>query len=256
MRWLALMVAVPLTGAGAAPSEPEPAAEISRKSRERGSLNLVGLSVELKLTSVGKDGTVREQVLRSSAKKIDGRDCSVARFLSPPGVAGVAVLTLEGKGDEPSDISLYLPKLKRVRKVAKTQRGQAFMDTDFNYADLGGTGATQDEALHALPDQKVEGRESFVLTGTANAESPYGEVTVYVDKQTYVPLKAEYKDKDGKPFKVYRAGKLKKFKDRILAGDSTMENVQTGSKTRVEILTLEDANLGDEAFTERALERG
>jgi hypothetical protein len=234
----------------------ESAKEISDKSKQRGSLNLVDLTAELRLTTTGKDGVSKVQVLTSSAKKIEGRDHSLARFSQPAGVAGVAVLTVEGQGSDSSEISLYLPKLKRIRKVAKTQRGQAFMDTDFSYADLGDVGGASGESLKRLEDQKVDGRDAFVLTGTAGADSPYGEVTVFVDRQTYVPLRADYKDKAGQPFKQYRAAKLKKFKERTLAAEVVMENLQTGSKTQVEILKLEEAKLPDEAFSERALERG
>ncbi|MGZ3460579.1 MAG: outer membrane lipoprotein-sorting protein, partial [Archangium sp.] len=60
----------------------------------------------------------------------------------------------------------------------------------------------------------------------------------------------------GKPLKVYRAEQLKKFKDRVVATRAVMENLQTGSTTTLEVLKLEEVQLGDEAFTERALERG
>ena len=240
---------VPSAGAEETP------AEISAKSREKGALNLLGLSAELKLTTAGKEGAPREQVLVSSGRKIDGRSHSIARFSAPPSVAGVAVLTVEGAPGEPSDISLYLPKLKKVRKVAKQQRGQSFMDTDFSYADLGGTGES-DLAQQRGPDQSAEGRDCYVLSGAAGADSPYGKVTVYVDKQTYVPMKAEYQDREGKPVKRYRALKLKKFRDRVIAAESVMENLQTGSKTTLEVLKVEQSKLGDEAFSERALERG
>jgi hypothetical protein len=52
---------------------------------------------------------------------VGGRLHSLARFSQPAGVAGVAVLTVEEAPGEPAGISLYLPKLKRVRKVAKGQ---------------------------------------------------------------------------------------------------------------------------------------
>jgi hypothetical protein len=248
-------VAVALLVAPPARAE-ESAADIARRSRERGALNLLGLRAELKLTSVMKDGRRKEQVLTSTAKRVDGRLCSLARFSQPAGVAGVAVLSVEGARGEPSDISLYLPKLKRVRKVAKGQRGQSFMDTDFNYADLGGSGGERDESLRLAGEAKVLERPAHVLRGQAGPDSPYGEVTLYVDKETDVPLKAEYSDREGKPFKVYRAVQLKKFKDRVVASQSVMENLQTGSSTTLEVLKLEEVQLGDEAFTERALERG
>lgn len=255
LRTAVAVAAFAALGLAPAARAEETPAEISRKSRERGALNLLGLSAELKLTTVSKGGTPKEQVLVSSGRKVEGKNHSIARFSAPPAVAGVAVLTVEGLAGEPSDISLYLPKLKRVRKVAKQQRGQSFMDTDFNYADLGGTGEN-DEAQHRGPDQKAEGRDCYVLSGAAGADSPYSKVTVYVDQQTYVPMKAEYLDREGKPVKLYRALKLKKFKDRVIASESVMENLQTGSKTTLEVLKVEESKLGDEAFSERALERG
>ncbi len=130
------------------------------------------------------------------------------------------------------------------------------MDTDFSYADLGGTGGERDEALKKAGETKVMDRLAWVLRGTAGPDSPYGEVTVYVDKESYVPTKVEYSDKAGKPLKVYRAASLKKFKDRVIAAKAEMENLQTGSRTTIEVLKLEDSTLGDEAFSERALERG
>jgi hypothetical protein len=234
----------------------ESAADIARRSRERGALNLLGMSAQLKLTTVSKEGKRKEQVLTTTAKKIGERTHSLVRFQQPAGVAGVAVLTVEGARGEASEISLYLPKLKRVRKVARTQRGQSFMDTDFSYADLGGTGGESDDAMKKVGESKKLDRLVWVLAGKAGPDSPYGEVKVYVDKETYVPTQVEYTDKEGRPFKVYRAAELKRFKDRVIAARASMENLQTGSVTTLEVLQLEEAQPGDEAFSERALERG
>ncbi len=233
----------------------ETAAEISKKSRDKGALNVVGLVAELKLTTTGSDGKSREQVLSTTSKRIGGKSHALARFSAPAGVAGVAVLTIEGDPGQGDDVSLYLPKLKRVRKVAKNDRGKAFMDTDFAYADIASNG-TRDEDLKRLADDKVEGRDCFVLEGQGDESSPYGAVRLFVDKQTYVPMKVDYADKAGKPFKRYRTLKLKAFKERVLAAESVMENLQTGSKTQMTVLKLDDSTMGDDAFTERALERG
>jgi hypothetical protein len=233
----------------------ETAAEISKKSRERGALNLVGLTADLKLTSTGADGKAKEQVLTSTSKTIEGKSHALARFSAPAGVAGVAVLTVAGEQGQGDDVSLYLPKLKRVRKVARSDRGKAFMDTDFSYADIGSNGA-RDEDTKRLADGKIEGRDCFVLEGKGDETSPYGDVKMYIDKQTWVPMQVEYADKAGKPWKRYRTLKLKQFKDRVLAAESVMENLQAGSKTQMTVIKLEDSTLGDEAFTDRALERG
>jgi hypothetical protein len=244
-----------VVAAATAASAEDSAQDIARKARERGGLNLVDLVAELKLVTTAKDGAPKEQVLSSASRKVEGRTRSILRFSQPASVSGVAVLTVEGQGGAASDMSLYLPKLKRVQKVAQGERGKSFMSTDFNYADLGGTGG-DDSRMKREADQKVDGRDAYVLSGPAGADSPYGEVMLFVDKETFVPLRVDYKDKDGKPFKAFRSLKLKKFKDRTLAAESVMENLQTGSKTQLEILRIEDSKLGDEAFSERALERG
>jgi len=249
-----LLVLVALVGSCPALAG-DSAADISRKSREKGALNLVGLTAELKLVTTASDGKVKEQQLISSSRTIGGKSHALARFSAPAGVAGVAVLTVEGAKGEGDDVSLYLPKLKRVRKVAKGDRGKAFMDTDFSYADIGSNG-TSDEALKKLADEKIEGRDCWVLEGKGDDTSPYGVVKLFIDKQTSVPMKVEYADKDGKPFKRYRTVKLKQFKDRVLAAESVMENLQTKSTTQMTVLKLDESTLGDEAFTDRALERG
>jgi negative regulator of sigma E activity len=78
---------------------------------------------------------------------------------------------------------------------------------------------------------------------------------MWIDKATSVPMKIDYQDKDGKPFKAYKTLKLRAFKDRTIAAESVMENLQTGSKTQMAILNLEDSGLSADDFTERALER-
>jgi hypothetical protein len=232
----------------------ETAAEISRKARERGALNLVGLKAELKLVTTSKDGKAKEQVLTAASLKVDGKNRALSRFSAPPPVAGVAVLTIEGEKDQGDDISMYLPKLKRVRKVAKSDRGKAFMDTDFSYADIGSMGV-RDEDVKRGADVKVDGRDCYLLEGKGSEDSGYGKVVMAIDKATSVPMKVDYEDKDGKPFKAYKTLKLKAFKDRTIAAESEMANLQTGSKTQMTILKLEDSGMKADDFTERALER-
>lgn len=231
------------------------AVEISRQARERGSLNLVGLQAELRLTTKSRDGREKVQVLRSAARQVQGRNASLARFLEPAGVAGVAVLTLAGEGGSPDEISLYLPRLKKVRRVAPGERGKSFQDTDFSYADLGSVGARERD-VKKLGAEKVDGRDAWVLAGSAEEGSPYGKIKVWVDQQSSVPVRAEYADKEGAPFKVYRVLKLRKFGVRVLAAEAVMENLQSGSSTKVEILKLDDTPLPEESFSERGLERG
>jgi len=238
----------------------ESTVDILHKSRERGALNLLDVSADMVLTTTTRSetgvGETKRQVVTSAARRVEGRMHSLTRFFEPPSVAGMKVLTVQGGKGEGDDISLYLPKLKRVRKVAKSQRGESFMQTDFNYADLGSTGGAGEDSFVRKPDTKVDSHDVYVLAGQAGPDSPYGSITAYVDKETYVPVKVEYTDKAGKPLKVFRVLEMRKFKDRFFSSKSLMENLQTGSQTTLEVVRLEESKLGEDAFTERALERG
>src|SRR2546423_1791704 len=85
---------------------------------------------------------------------------------------------------------------------------------------------------YRVRDDRVDGRDTFVIKGKGRTDSPYGDVTSWVGKQTWVPLKIEYSDKENKPIKRYRTLKLKSFKERTTAAESVMENLQSGSKTQ------------------------
>lgn len=229
--------------------------EILERAREHGALNTLDLVAQLRLVTTSREGQEKEQVVTTSAKRIEGRVHTLARFSKPASLMGVAILATEGPSGQTEEISLYLPRLKRVRKVAASERNKSFMDTDFSYSDFGISTSSLVQPQKKL-DEKLEGRAVYVLHGVGAESSDYGEVTLYVDQQTFVPLKAEFRDKKGQPFKRFQASKLKKFKQRVIASESTMENLKTGSKTKVEILSLEESKMVDEDFTERALERG
>ena len=126
---------------------------------------IAGRKLELVTERPGQ--AARKQTLVVSAKEIDGKVHTLSRFLSPASVEGVSMLSVEGAQGGPEQIFLYLPKLKRVRRVARAQRGQSFMDTELSYADLGDPEATRKLAEGAvrIDGQKVQDRELRLAAG-------------------------------------------------------------------------------------------
>jgi hypothetical protein len=249
---VALLAPLLLSLPGLARAE-ESAADIAHKARDQGSLNLVGLKAEMKLSNIEKGGSRQDREITTQSKKIEGVSKTITRFRAPAEVAGVALLVSEGKDGAKDDISLYLPKIRRSRKIAQANRGDAFMESEFSYADFSG-GGIDEKASTREKDAKVDGKDCFVLTG-APADSPYKKVVVSVDKASYVPLRIEYSDDQGL-LKVYTVQKVETREGRAMATESTMENQRTGRKTTVSVGKVAPADAPDTAFTERALERG
>jgi hypothetical protein len=229
------------------------AADIARKARDQGSLNLVGLKAEMKLTNIEKDGTKQERDVVTQSKKIDGTSHGITRFKSPADVAGVALLVISGKDGAKDDISLYLPKIRRARKIAQANRGDAFMESEFSYADFSGD-SVDEKASNREKDGTVGDKAVYVLSG-APPDSPYKKVVASIDKTSFIPLRVEYYDDKGL-LKVYTVQKVEQKAGRTMATESTMENQRTGRKTTISIGDVSTADAPDTAFTERALERG
>jgi hypothetical protein len=233
----------------------EPTAkDLVDKARERSALNLAGARAKLRFHVVEGSGATRDRIFSSAAKKIGGRMHSVLRFSEPAEVAGIALRVVERSGEDPEQL-LYLPKIKRVRKIASGQKQQTFLATDPTYADLGGAGIVEG-VYEKLPREKVEGQETFVLEGKPSGESTYGKVKVFIHDTLFLTLRAEFFDKEGKLLKTYRVKRLKEVeRNRYVAMESVVESVQ-GGRTEITVLSLElSAALSDEEFSERALER-
>jgi hypothetical protein len=231
----------------------ESAADIAHKARDQGSLNLVGLKADMRLTNIEKGGSssVREVVTQS--RKIENITHTITKFLAPPDVAGVALLVVAGTGGASDQISLYLPKIRRARKIAQSDRGQPFMESEFSYADFSGD-SIDEASSHREKDAVINGKPCFVLTG-APAEGAYKKVVASIDQASYVPMRVEYYDGDGL-LKVYTVQKVEPRDGRTLATEMTMENSRTGRKTTVTVGKTSPVEAPETAFTERALERG
>jgi hypothetical protein len=87
------------------------------------------------LTVAAKDGKVRKKSWRSWREGYAGDAKLLIRFTAPPEVKGVSFLSLGKPGLSP-DQWLYLPSMKRERRIATQDRDTSFVGTDFNYEDM------------------------------------------------------------------------------------------------------------------------
>jgi len=113
------------------------------------------------------------------------------RFDSPPDMRGSALLLLEKPGR--NDMFMYLPELKRVRRVTGPALSGGMFGTDFTYAQFERLqGVARDLTVERLPDAEIDGTTVWVL-GYEPADDPeFVYVKSYVDPAHCVPLKTEF----------------------------------------------------------------
>ncbi len=214
------------------------------------------LLMQLTMKIVSKSGQTRERALRSRMKEDNGLGKSIITFESPEDVKGTKFLLVENKGRD-DDQLLYLPALKKVRRVAGSQRSQSFMGTDFTYSDLETHDATEGE--HArLADEKVNGADCYVVETTPkpSVNSEYSKVKYWVRKDNMVVVKADFFDKSGAQVKALVTDQLDEYKPgKWMPKYLKMSNLQKGTSTEIFITKYQfDAKIADDFFTERFLQ--
>lgn len=205
--------------------------EIARtmKQRDRGFDNYTAELKMVLIDTAGKE-TLRRLRVKTLEVANDG-DKSLAIFDAPADVKGTAFLT-HTHLTEPDDQWLYLPALKRVKRIAPANKTAPFMGSEFAYEDL----ASQEVEKYAhdyLGDDNFDGQASFKLARfPVDPNSGYSRQVVWVDQQRYVALKTEFYDRRQEKLKTLVASDYQQYLGRYWrAGVMRMDNHQTGKST-------------------------
>lgn len=209
------------------------------------------------MTLINKRGSERVRKVESWSKDYGPDRKSVMVFDEPADVRGTAYLSWDyaeiGKDD---DKWLYMPAMKKVRRISGSSRNEYFMGTDFTYDDMGKRAVAKD--THTLAgSETVHGHDCWKVESVpVDPEDLYTRRVVWVSKTALMTLKAEYYDKDGL-VKVYNALDFKEQDGFWTLLRSEMDNVSREHKTVMEVASIRyDAGLEDGMFQVSAIERG
>ncbi len=181
------------------------------------------------------------------------------KFLAPADVRGTAFLSIQ-KGDR-QEMKLYLPALKRVRRIAGSQKKGSFMGSDFSYDDIAKLGSLKAKDFKNTLKKETEqdGVKVYVVEAVPKpgVDTSYDRQVIWVRADLFVPIRIEFYKK-GKLAKVMTLEKIQAFADGKyqIPTRLTMENVRTHHKTILEQKDLEvDRPIPDSVFTERFMKR-
>ena len=224
---------------------------------------LDGSEATVKMTIEG-GGSTRERSLSIATKLFDGgkTEKRVYTFLAPADVKGTGVLVFDNDAAA-DDVWIYVPAMRKTRRIVSSQRSQAFMGSEFSFGDLN-IPALDDYTYNLVKEESAGGETCFVIDvlpkdkAIADSEG-YAKKTYWVSKDKFVVRKGLYYDKDSKPLKELNTSDIKLLDDknkRYRAMRMEMVNKQNGRKSTFEsekVTLAKDTN--DEFFTTRYLER-
>ncbi|HSG99725.1 MAG TPA: outer membrane lipoprotein-sorting protein [candidate division Zixibacteria bacterium] len=198
------------------------------------------------LTNRHGESSRRELTLRSMEVQGDG-DKSLTTFHTPRDVQGTTFLSYTHVGSA-DDQWLYLPALKRVKRISSGNKSGPFMGSEFAYEDLTSQ-EVEKYTYRYLRDESLDGQQCFVVERTPTYEnSGYTRQIAWIDQVEYRPLKIEFYDRKEALLKTLTYQSYRQYLDRYWrAQQMHMVNHQTGKET---ILEWNDYTFGA-GFTDR-----
>ncbi|MDH3348401.1 MAG: outer membrane lipoprotein-sorting protein [Desulfobulbaceae bacterium] len=157
---------------------------------------------------------------------------SLSIFDTPFDVKGTGFLTHSHKHSD-DDQWLYLPALKRVKRIAARNKSGSFMSSEFSYEDIAGR-VVEKYNYNWLRDELFEKVECFVIEEYPKDldNSGYSKLVTWLDKQHYRVIKVDYYDRKNALLKTLTATDYQKYLDKYWRPSNMyMYNNQTGKST-------------------------
>jgi hypothetical protein len=256
VRWVVAIAAAVLTGPVRADPAPLTPAEILQRAFDtRYACTITGV-IEIE-TRKGESAAQRRR-MDIASKSIDGRLHTYAVFREPPHVRGMAFLGIEAKESGRSEERfVYLPSLRKIRRVSGSQSDDAFLGTDLSYHDF----ERQRESAFEVSlggATRVGDELAWVVVATPREASAYDRVEHTIAERDFAILMTRY-FRRGSPAAYKQLAMLRgRMIERGACRVPTrirVEDLQRGTSTLLDLtdLTL-NADLPDDLFSMVALE--
>ena len=183
------------------------------------------------------------------------------KFSMPADIKGTGVLQIEHSDGE-DDLWIYLPALKKSRRLVANNKKDSFAGSDFSYGDI--TVPRVDQYQHKLiRSERLDDQDCFVIESTpaddvVKSNSGYSRKITWVRSDNFVESKVEYYDLAGRLLKTQRTGQhqlVERDTNRWFPMYREMTNHQSGHRTTITTSRAEPVELQDDTFTTRSLER-
>jgi hypothetical protein len=186
----------------------------------------------------------------------DGATRTLIEVVAPEVGKGTAYEIVARPG-EPVERWVWLPSLRRLRKVIGVRRTDPFLGTEFSYEDLG----------LVLPAERADDRVRRVTQVGEGADrvleiqSPpyhyYQRVVTRIDPDTYLPVRVDFYDRAGQLFRQQRFEGVETVEGMPFPMRITMEDLITGTRSVLEFESIEPGvEIPESRFAESVIRRG
>jgi len=192
-------------------------------------------TADMLMILTNKHGKESKRAIRTKTLEVQGDgDKSLSIFDTPRDVKGTAFLTFSHKkGDD--EQWLYLPALKRVKRINSRNKSGSFMGSEFAYEDIASQEVEKYTYKH-LREEEYQGKMCFVGESypVDKKNSGYTKRVSWVDTDQYRLQKVEFYDRKQSLLKTLTVEGYQQYVEKFWRADSmTMVNHQTGKSTQL-----------------------
>jgi len=222
------------------------------------------LEQDMLMLLIDKNGKERTRDLKSYGKDKGEDSHRTMFFKSPADVKNTAFLTYDyDDASKDDDQWLYLPALKKVKRIPSTDKSSSFMGSDFSYFDMTDRDL-EDYDFKLIKETKVRGHDAWMIESTPRNqkvidESGYEKTIAIVRKDNYVVVRAINFLTNGKK-KYLDLKKIHEENGVWLVDEMTMTTKKGTRTLHKTVLSFSNVTLNgsidDGVFTTRRLEKG
>jgi len=192
------------------------------------------MSADLEMILKNKNGDEHSRRLSMKILEVQGEgDKSLSIFNSPRDIKGTAFLSFT-HALEADEQWLYLPALKRVKRISSSNKSGPFLGSEISFEDLSSF-EIEKYSYTYLRDEISAGIPCFVVENKPLYEhSGYTRTVVWIDSKRYIPIKIEYYDRKNALLKTQEFLDYQQYLVKFWrAGKVTMQNHITGKSTQL-----------------------
>lgn len=231
--------------------------QIMAKSRD---MSITGsLSANINLTITEKSGSTRNRTISMTTKSYpEGLEKRFIKFIEPADVRGTAMLVVDN-ANTADDMWIYLPALKKTRRIVTSEKGKSFMSSEFSNADM--TSPSLSDFTHRHADNSGKDTQWIIESVPVNEDKAdeYG----YSKKISYISIdktqvqKMEFYNFDNELFKVIEIKSILPLGNgKYLVKNMVANNLATNRKSEILFSSIsEGVKVDDSFFTIQNLER-
>ncbi len=234
--------------------------EIIQKSHKAVKITSFEALTSLTITDSRGNERIRES---SMASKLfdDDTEKRIIKFTAPAEVKGTGILIFDYE-DKNDDMWIYLPALKKTRRIVSSEKSKGFMGSEFSNADMTAP-AIEDFSYSLEGSETISGATCWIIVSTpVNSEKEdeygYSSSRAWIGKDDHVLRKTEYFDFDGNLMKTIETITFKNLEQssgKYMVTEMVATNVQNGRSSRMKMDKIQIANTDENYFTVAYLER-